>query len=54
MRKDQKDRRARDSARSVYQLTVTLLHSQPPIWQLPIWRQVQIESGVTLDQLHHS
>jgi hypothetical protein len=34
--------------KSVYQLKVTLLHSQPPIW-----RRFQIESGVTLDRLHH-
>jgi hypothetical protein len=49
MPKDQKDQPASDTARSVYQLKVTLLHSQPPIW-----RRVQIESGVTLDRLHHA
>jgi hypothetical protein len=47
MPKGQKDRRASDAARSVYQLKVTLLDSQPPIW-----RRVQVESGVTLDRLH--
>jgi hypothetical protein len=49
MPKDQKDQPASDAARSVYQLKVTLLHSRPPIW-----RRVQIESGVTLDRLHHA
>lgn len=47
MPKGQKDRRASDAAQSIYQLKVTLLHSQPPIW-----RRVQVESGVTLDRLH--
>ena len=49
MPKGQKDRRERDAARTVYQLKVTLLHSQPPIW-----RRLQVDSGVTLDQLHHT
>ncbi len=37
-----------ETARSIYQLKLTLIDSQPPIW-----RRVQIESGVTLDRLHH-
>lgn len=49
MPKDQKNRRASDAARSVYQLKITLLHSQPPIW-----RRVQVDSGVTFDRLHHA
>ena len=49
MPKDQNDRRATDAPRSVYQLKVTLLYSQPPIW-----RRVQVEGGVTLDRLHHA
>lgn len=43
-----KDRKASGAARSVYQLKVTLLHSQPPIW-----RRFQVGSGVRLDRLHH-
>ncbi len=49
MPKDHKDGYRRDAARSVYQIKVTLLHSHPPIW-----RRLQVESGVTLDQLHHT
>ena len=45
----QKQRRAGDTAPTVYQLKVTLIDSQPPIW-----RRVQVESGVTLDRLHHT
>ncbi len=42
-----KGRKAIDAAPSVYQLKITLLHSQPPIW-----RRLQVESGVTLARLH--
>jgi hypothetical protein len=45
----QKEGRSGDTARTVYQLKVTLIDSQPPIW-----RRVQVESGVTLDRLHHT
>ncbi len=44
-----KEGRSDDTARSVYQLKVTLIDSHPPIW-----RRVQVESGVTLDRLHHT
>ena len=44
-----RNRRVGDAARLVYQLKVTLMESQPPIW-----RRVQVESGVTLDRLHHT
>jgi Plasmid pRiA4b ORF-3-like protein len=35
------------TGRSIYQIKVTLVHSRPPIW-----RRLQVESGVTLDRLH--
>jgi hypothetical protein len=47
MPKGQKGRSG-ETARSIYQLKLTLIDSQPPIW-----RRVQVESGVTLDRLHH-
>ena len=49
MPKGHKNGRSDGTARSVYQLKVTLIDSQPPIW-----RRVQVESGVTLDHLHHT
>jgi hypothetical protein len=47
MPKGQKGRSG-ENARSIYQLKLTLIDSQPPIW-----RRVQVESGVTLERLHH-
>jgi Plasmid pRiA4b ORF-3-like protein len=47
MRKSPRDRPGPGTGRSVYQIKVTLLHSRPPIW-----RRLQVESGVTLDRLH--
>jgi hypothetical protein len=41
--------RSGDTARSIHQMKVVLINSQPPIW-----RRVQVESGVTLDHLHHT
>ncbi len=41
--------RSGERARSIYELKVTLIDSRPPIW-----RRVQVESGVTLDRLHHT
>ena len=32
------------TGRAVYQMKVTLIHSRPPIW-----RRLQVESGVSLD-----
>jgi Plasmid pRiA4b ORF-3-like protein len=49
MPKGRKARGSGDTARSVYQLKVTLIDSSPPIW-----RRVQVESSVTLDRLHHT
>lgn len=42
-----RDRKVTDAGRSVSQLKVTLCDSQPPIW-----RRFQVESTVTLEQLH--
>jgi len=42
-----KDLRVSKAARAVYQLKITLLLSQPPIW-----RRLQVESSLTLDRLH--
>src|SRR6266516_1672800 len=47
MRKSPRDRPGPGRGRSVYQIKVTLLHSLPPIW-----RRLQVDSGVTLDRLH--
>ena len=47
MPKGQKGRSG-ETGRSIYQMKLTLINSQPPIW-----RRVQVESGVTLDRLHH-
>jgi hypothetical protein len=47
MRKSPREIHGPDTGRSVYQIKVTLLDSRPPIW-----RRLQIESGVTLDRLH--
>jgi hypothetical protein len=41
--------RSGETARSIHQVKVVLIDSQPPIW-----RRVQVESGVTLDHLHHT
>ena len=49
MPRGHKEGRSGDRARSVYELKITLIDSQPPIW-----RRVQVESGVTLDHLHHT
>ena len=46
MPKGQKGRSG-EIARSIYQLKLTLIDSQPPIW-----RRVQVESDATLDRLH--
>ena len=43
MRKNPRD----GTGRSVYQIRLTLLRSRPPIW-----RRLQVESGVTLNRLH--
>jgi hypothetical protein len=43
-----RNRKVRNIAGSIYQLKVTLLDSQPPIW-----RRFHVESGVTLERLHH-
>ena len=42
-----KGRKKTMAPESVYQLKVTLLHSQPPIW-----RRFQVESAVTLQRIH--
>ena len=42
-----RDRKVTDAGRSVSQLKVTLVSSQPAIW-----RRVQVESTVTLQRLH--
>jgi hypothetical protein len=47
MRKSPRDGPGPGTGRFVYQMKVTLLHSRPPIW-----RRLQVESGVTLDRLH--
>jgi len=47
MRKSPRHRSGPGTQRSVYQIKVILLHSRPPIW-----RQLQLESSVTLDRLH--
>jgi hypothetical protein len=49
MRKSPKDGPRPGRGRSVYQIQVILLRSRPPIW-----RRLQVESGVTLDRLHHT
>jgi hypothetical protein len=41
--------RSGEMARSIYQLKVALIDSQPPIW-----RRVHIHSSMTLDHLHHT
>ena len=41
--------RSGEAARSIYQMKITLIDSQPPIW-----RRVQVESGVRVDRLHHT
>jgi Plasmid pRiA4b ORF-3-like protein len=43
-----RERKAGDTGEAVWQLKVTLLDSQPPIW-----RRFHVESGVTLERLHH-
>ena len=43
-----KERKADDTGGAIWQLKVTLLDSRPPIW-----RRFQVESGVTLQRLHH-
>ncbi len=47
MPKGHKNGRSHGAGRSVYQLKVTLIDSQPPVW-----RRVRVESGMTLDRLH--
>ena len=47
MRKSPRDGPGPGTGRSVYQIKVSLLHSRPPIW-----RRLEVESGVTLDRLH--
>jgi Plasmid pRiA4b ORF-3-like protein len=47
MGKNPRDGRGPDAGRSVYQIKVVLLHSRPPIW-----RQLQVDGGITLDRLH--
>lgn len=42
-----KGRKKATASDSVYQLKVTLLHSQPPIW-----RRFQVDSAVTLQRMH--
>jgi hypothetical protein len=49
MAKAHREGRSGRTAPSVYQLKLTLIDSQPPIW-----RRVEIESDVTLDHLHHT
>jgi len=49
MPKGRKGERSGDTARPIYQLKVTLIDSQPPIW-----RRVQVDSSVTLERLHHT
>jgi len=41
-------RKVSETGGAVYQLKVTLVDSAPPIW-----RRFQVESGVTLERLHH-
>ena len=43
-----RNRKVSDTGKPVCQLKVTLLDSQPPIW-----RRFHVESGVTLERLHH-
>lgn len=47
MRKSAIGRPGPGTERSVYHIKVTLLRSRPPIW-----RRLQVDSGVTLDRLH--
>ena len=47
MRKSPRDGHDLRTGRAVYQMKVTLIHSRPPIW-----RRLQVESGVALDRLH--
>lgn len=43
-----RNRKAGETGAAIWQLKVTLLDSQPPIW-----RRFQVESTVTLERLHH-
>jgi hypothetical protein len=47
MRKSPRAGAGLGTGRPIYQIKVTLVHSRPPIW-----RRLQVESGVTLDRLH--
>jgi hypothetical protein len=47
MRKSPRDGPGPGTGRSAYQIKVALLHARPPIW-----RRLQVESGLTLDRLH--
>jgi hypothetical protein len=47
MPKVEQKARSGETARPIYQMKVTLIDSQPPIW-----RRLQVESGVTIDRLH--
>jgi hypothetical protein len=49
MRKSARTGGGPGTGRSVYQIKVTLLHSRPPIW-----RRLEVDSGVTLDRLHNT